>query len=330
MSANGARARELAAAVVLAGGVCALLLPVAAQADDARPRAARRDRRTPTRAIPPSSRCSSQPRTGASSRCARSRTPPGWTNLNQGRPYRLVTGNTYTLVLIRRDAPYTLDDLLDYAPSTFVRQPDGSYLLSENIVIEQGATLRLSSKDGLRAAPGEHPRRVRLDRHDRRRSRVRGQRRPARGGDQLGSGRRGRGYRDRRRTRLPARDRRPRQVRPRDVREPRLLVGGDRRSRAHRNRCAGRALRRRRSEPGRRHLDRRRGLRHGAVPGGRGGAARLRARPRRVQLRLRRHRRRPEPEQRLRPVHHEREGCRHPRIRRSRTISSTGSCCTAG
>ncbi len=73
----------------------------------------------------------------------------GWTNLNQGRPYRLVTGNTYTLVLIRRESAYTLDDLLDFAPSTFVRQPDGSYLLSENIVVEQGATLRLSSTEGL-------------------------------------------------------------------------------------------------------------------------------------------------------------------------------------
>ncbi len=73
----------------------------------------------------------------------------GWTNANQGRPYRLVTGNTYTLVLVRRDAPYTLDDLLQYAPSTFVRQPDGSYLLSENIVVEQGATLKLSSQEGL-------------------------------------------------------------------------------------------------------------------------------------------------------------------------------------
>ena len=73
----------------------------------------------------------------------------GWTNVNQGRPYRLVTGNTYTLVLIRREAPYTLDDLLEYAPSTFVRQPDGSYLLTENIVVEQGATLKLESEDGL-------------------------------------------------------------------------------------------------------------------------------------------------------------------------------------
>jgi hypothetical protein len=82
----------------------------------------------------------------------------GWTNVNQGRPYRLVTGDTYTLVLIRRDSPYTLTDLLDIAPSTFVRQPDGSYLLSENIVVEQGATLALDSADGLvlRLASSQH------------------------------------------------------------------------------------------------------------------------------------------------------------------------------
>ncbi|RLK47988.1 parallel beta helix pectate lyase-like protein [Microbacterium telephonicum] len=73
----------------------------------------------------------------------------GWTNINQGRPYRLVTGNTYTLVLIPRESPYTLADLLQYAPSTFVRQPDGSYLLSENIVVEQGATLKLEDEEGL-------------------------------------------------------------------------------------------------------------------------------------------------------------------------------------
>lgn len=69
----------------------------------------------------------------------------GWTDANEGDPYRLVTGNTYTLVLVRRDNPYTLDDLLRYAPSTFVQQPDGSYLLTENIVVERGATLELSS-----------------------------------------------------------------------------------------------------------------------------------------------------------------------------------------
>lgn len=73
----------------------------------------------------------------------------GWTNLNQGRPYRLKTGNTYTLVLIARESAYSLESLLEYSPSTFVRQPDGSYLLSENIIVEQGATLRLESPDGL-------------------------------------------------------------------------------------------------------------------------------------------------------------------------------------
>ena len=140
--------RRAAAAVVLAGVFAIMLPPLSAQADEVEPGqtsvtgdpypgdpalesllVAAEDRRLiEVRAI---------------SNAA------GWTNLNQGRPYRLVTGNTYTLVLIRRDAAYTLDDLLDYAPSTFVRQPDGSYLLSENIVIEQGATLRLASRNGL-------------------------------------------------------------------------------------------------------------------------------------------------------------------------------------
>lgn len=69
----------------------------------------------------------------------------GWTDVNEGDPYRLVTGNTYTLVLVRRDDPYTLDDLLRYAPSTLVQQPDGSYLLTENIVVERGATLELTA-----------------------------------------------------------------------------------------------------------------------------------------------------------------------------------------
>jgi hypothetical protein len=73
----------------------------------------------------------------------------GWTNANQGKPYRLQTGSTYTLVLIERRSPYTIDDLLKLSPRTFTRLPDGSYLLSENIVVAQGATLDLSSKEGV-------------------------------------------------------------------------------------------------------------------------------------------------------------------------------------
>ena len=72
-----------------------------------------------------------------------------WTGASQFKPYRLVTGNTYTLVLTDRDAAYSFDDLRELSPRTLVRQPDGSYLLSENIVVEEGATLSLRSDDGL-------------------------------------------------------------------------------------------------------------------------------------------------------------------------------------
>jgi parallel beta-helix repeat protein len=72
-----------------------------------------------------------------------------WSGVAHYKPYRLATGNLYTLVLVARDAPYTLSDLEDLAPRTFRREPDGSWLLSENIVVEDGATLDLSDKDGL-------------------------------------------------------------------------------------------------------------------------------------------------------------------------------------
>ncbi|KQO60248.1 right-handed parallel beta-helix repeat-containing protein [Curtobacterium sp. Leaf261] len=72
-----------------------------------------------------------------------------WSGLAVSQPYRLATGSSYTLVLVARGSAYTIDDLRALAPSTFVRQPDGSWLLSENIVVENGATLRLASPDGL-------------------------------------------------------------------------------------------------------------------------------------------------------------------------------------
>lgn len=71
-----------------------------------------------------------------------------WTGASKSRPFQLETGNLYTLVLTEREAPYTIDDLLRMAPRSFVRQPDGAYALSENIVVEAGATLSLS-KPGL-------------------------------------------------------------------------------------------------------------------------------------------------------------------------------------
>ncbi|GAB3658406.1 hypothetical protein GCM10027589_18940 [Actinocorallia lasiicapitis] len=66
------------------------------------------------------------------------------------KPYRVSTGDGYTLVLTAKDrgAAYTIADLVRYAPQTFVRQSDGSYLLSENIYLS-GATLNLYNPGGL-------------------------------------------------------------------------------------------------------------------------------------------------------------------------------------
>ncbi|GAA3243376.1 right-handed parallel beta-helix repeat-containing protein [Actinocorallia longicatena] len=64
-------------------------------------------------------------------------------------PYRLSTGAGYTLILVERKTPYTIADLVKLAPQTFVRQSDGSYLLSENIYVNSGATLSLYNPGGL-------------------------------------------------------------------------------------------------------------------------------------------------------------------------------------
>lgn len=73
-----------------------------------------------------------------------------WSNTPINAPYRLATGDNYTLVLTSRSEPYTVEDLLGLAPQTFVRQPDGAYLLSEHIVVDLGATLNLGASGGLR------------------------------------------------------------------------------------------------------------------------------------------------------------------------------------
>ncbi|MFF4486878.1 right-handed parallel beta-helix repeat-containing protein [Streptomyces sp. NPDC001544] len=65
------------------------------------------------------------------------------------KPYRTETTGGYTLVLTRRSKPYSIADLLRLAPQTFVRKPDGSYLLTENIYLNSGAKLRLSNPGGL-------------------------------------------------------------------------------------------------------------------------------------------------------------------------------------
>ncbi|MEW1808884.1 right-handed parallel beta-helix repeat-containing protein [Pseudarthrobacter sp. NPDC080039] len=67
-----------------------------------------------------------------------------WAGTKLNVPYRVSSGTGYTLVLPARATDYTIDDLLTLAPKTFVLQPDGSYLLSENLVVESGATLTLT------------------------------------------------------------------------------------------------------------------------------------------------------------------------------------------
>ncbi|MFG2044898.1 right-handed parallel beta-helix repeat-containing protein [Dactylosporangium sp. NPDC048998] len=65
------------------------------------------------------------------------------------QPFRVNTGNSYTLVLTKRANPYTLADLVRLAPQTFVKQPDGAYLLTESIYLDSGAQLALSDPAGL-------------------------------------------------------------------------------------------------------------------------------------------------------------------------------------
>jgi hypothetical protein len=72
-----------------------------------------------------------------------------WDSLSLKAPYRLATGAAYTLALTPRREPYTIEDLLALAPQTFVRMPDGAFLLSENIVVQAGATLNLTNAGGL-------------------------------------------------------------------------------------------------------------------------------------------------------------------------------------
>ncbi|MCW2715531.1 MAG: putative rane protein [Frankiales bacterium] len=72
-----------------------------------------------------------------------------WQGQEYKTAYRMSTGTGYTLVLTARSAPYTVGDLLQLAPQTFLRLSDGSYLLSEHIVVSTGATLQLSQPGGL-------------------------------------------------------------------------------------------------------------------------------------------------------------------------------------
>lgn len=72
-----------------------------------------------------------------------------WQGKNWKTPYRISNSSGYTLVLTPRSSPYTIDDLLELAPQTFVKMTDGSYLLAEHLVVLPRATLALSAPGGL-------------------------------------------------------------------------------------------------------------------------------------------------------------------------------------
>ena len=132
----GVLAAMAAAAVVAAGpGTPAGAAPVAAAPDDAQSRQAALVAAEDRRLSEIRSVTSVAPLQGGTA---------------YAKPYRLTSGAGYTLVLTSRKERYTVADLLTLAPQTFVRQGDGSYLLLENIYLNQGAKLLLSNPGGLR------------------------------------------------------------------------------------------------------------------------------------------------------------------------------------
>jgi parallel beta-helix repeat protein len=72
-----------------------------------------------------------------------------WQGEAWNTPYRLGMPTGFTLVLTPRSAPYTIDDLLELGPQTFLRMNDGSFLLTEHLIVVPGATLQLSRPGGL-------------------------------------------------------------------------------------------------------------------------------------------------------------------------------------
>lgn len=72
-----------------------------------------------------------------------------WQGIATTNPYIVNLGSTPTLVLVANAQPYTISGLESLIPAKFVGQPDGSYLLSDNIVVEAGAVLSLANPDGL-------------------------------------------------------------------------------------------------------------------------------------------------------------------------------------
>ena len=61
-----------------------------------------------------------------------------------------TTSSGLNLVLTKRRNPYTFDDLRKLAPETLVPQAKGSFLLQENIIVAEGATLSISPNQPLK------------------------------------------------------------------------------------------------------------------------------------------------------------------------------------
>ena len=72
-----------------------------------------------------------------------------WRGITTTFPYEVTLGSIPTLVLVAQSQPYTITDLEELIPSAFVKTPDGAYLLSDDIVVQAGATLSLSNPDGM-------------------------------------------------------------------------------------------------------------------------------------------------------------------------------------
>ncbi|NTV40295.1 MAG: hypothetical protein HGA51_10150, partial [Demequinaceae bacterium] len=69
--------------------------------------------------------------------------------LDVNLPFRVAGQPVSTLVLPSRDTAYTEQDLVALAPLSFVSTAPGEYLLSEHVVLLEGATLDLRRPGGL-------------------------------------------------------------------------------------------------------------------------------------------------------------------------------------
>lgn len=73
-----------------------------------------------------------------------------WNDLIAEGPFRMTVSGEYTLVLPSRPEPYTVSDLMTLAPDTFTEVEPATFLLAENLVVMNGATLALSEGTTLR------------------------------------------------------------------------------------------------------------------------------------------------------------------------------------